>query len=75
LRRFRLREQTGEGAAHLPSRSSLLSTQGNFDNVRMDGTAPDSGVPEPAAFLLTGPALLGLAAWKRRRPFAAGRAS
>ena len=50
-------------------------SQGNFDNVRLDGTAPDSGVPEPAAFLLAGPALLGLAAWKRRRTFAAGRAS
>lgn len=49
--------------------------QGNFDNVRLDGTTPDGAAPEPAAFLLAGPALLGLAAWKRRRPFAAGRAS
>jgi hypothetical protein len=49
-------------------------SQGNFDNVRLDGTIP-GGVPEPTAFLLAGPALLGLAAWKRRRPFAAGRAS
>jgi len=49
-------------------------SQGNFDNVRLDGTAL-GGVPEPAAFFLAGPALLGLAAWKRRRPFAAGRAS
>jgi hypothetical protein len=37
--------------------------QGNFDNVRLDGT-----VPEPASFLLIGPALLVLGALRRRRP-------
>uniref|UniRef100_Q028N4 PEP-CTERM protein-sorting domain-containing protein n=1 Tax=Solibacter usitatus (strain Ellin6076) TaxID=234267 RepID=Q028N4_SOLUE len=41
--------------------------QGNFDNVRLDGTAPVGGAPEPAALFMAGPALLGLAAWKRRR--------
>jgi hypothetical protein len=34
--------------------------QANFDNVRMDGTLGQSGVPEPASFLLIGPALVAL---------------
>jgi hypothetical protein len=34
--------------------------EGNFDNVRMDGTLGQSGVPEPASFLLIGPALVAL---------------
>ena len=35
-------------------------SQGNFDNVRLDGTLGESGVPEPASFLLIGPALIAL---------------
>ena len=42
---------------------------GNFDNVRLDGSAPN-GVPEPASFLLIGSALLALRAFRRRRPIA-----
>ena len=34
--------------------------QGNFDNVRMDGTLAESAVPEPASFLLIAPVLLAL---------------
>jgi hypothetical protein len=49
-------------------------SQANFDNVRLDATGAETA-PEPAALWLAGPALLGLSMWKRRRAFAAGRAS
>lgn len=40
--------------------------EGNFDNVRLDVALPP-GVPEPASFLLIGPALLVLGALRRRQ--------
>ena len=43
-------------------------SQGNFDNVRLDGVASEGAVPEPASFLLIGSALLVLNAFGRRHP-------
>jgi hypothetical protein len=39
--------------------------EGNFDNVRLDGTGGTSTVPEPASFLLIAPGLLALG-WIKR---------
>lgn len=44
-----------------------IGSQGNFDNVILDGTLPTQEAPEPASFLLIGPALLALKAIQRRR--------
>jgi hypothetical protein len=43
------------------------TTQGNFDNVRLDATAPESGVPEPALSSAVAAALLGLGVFARRK--------
>jgi hypothetical protein len=54
---------TGTSAdAGLPITIELRSSgpQANFDNVRLDGTLGETGVPEPASLLLIAPALLAL---------------